>query len=63
MDHLHPNLKHGVDVTAALIAAFGLSFSTIASGIASVAAAVWYGCRIYDWYKARKDNHGDVRIN
>lgn len=50
-------LKHWVDIAAAILTALGTAAAPVVTFLASLGAAVWYGIRIYDWYKEKQ--HGN----
>lgn len=52
MDHI----KHGIDAVSAcaVIASLSHMFPEILSGTAALLSIVWYGIRIYEWWRTKK---------
>lgn len=52
-------LKHWFDVGMLVATAMGVALNSLVAFLASVSALIWYGIRIYDWWKGRQN--GNVR--
>lgn len=64
MTNISDPVKNVLDAIAALTAAAGVFLSTIVPALAAVASLAWYGIRIYEWYKSKKESgNGNERIN
>jgi nitrogen fixation protein FixH len=61
MDFLPESVKHILDLLAGVAAFLGVFLATTLPILAATASLIWYGIRIYEWYKAKQN--GNVKLD
>lgn len=51
---MNDTLKHWFDAVMLILASVGMALNSVVAFLASASALVWYGIRIYDWWKGRQ---------
>lgn len=52
---MNDTVKHWFDAVMLVCASVGMALNSIVAFLASASALIWYGLRIYDWWKGRKN--------
>lgn len=52
---MNSTAKHVLDSVFAILSMIGIFITNLATFLAAIASLVWYGIRIYEWYKEKKN--------